>query len=574
MALNFMTTTLPATESWYRLAGGDGVFLFGTNRDEVYRTTDFLNYTKVDKKWSAYTAYVFYQNGRFFLVGTNGEFSTSPDGLTWTRRADLPGAVHQHAYGGGRFLAASTNANNVYISTDGITWTSQYLGSIKNLYGLSYGAGKFLWAVYDTATVEYSLDGTSWISTPIPITINNSTHIAYGNGKFVLIVSGQSTYCTSPDGIVWTTHTLPVVSTLAMTFTNGRFYLASSGINGYASDDGITWERLALPEEELWTEIAGDGTRVVFSAITSSIAAWAVTNTAPSVPSNIVIPSTIEGGRTAEIRWGSSTDADGNLSGYKLERSVNGGAWTQIYQGTALAYTDTITFGWADVTYRVKSFDLMGLESGYVTSQKRTVINNRAPTISGTNGSIGSFSAAWTAQTYTVNDADGDAVTVVETLDGVFWRGYTATNGATNTLTFTSAEWMQILNGTHTIRITATDAKGATAERVWTFTKVQNTVSLHLKTPLRADAMPLRCIINVLGVFPIGSTLKVEVCNNGNDAAPTWEDITAKVQTHQKHYFANTKKTATAWAVNVRVTLTRGSATGVCYIESVSGNFA
>lgn len=574
MAIDTMISTLPMTESWYRLAAGDGVFLLGTNRSEVYRTTDFVNYTLVDKKWSAYTALIFYQNGRFYAVGSNGEFSSSPDGLTWTRHADLPAVFSYQAYGNGRFLAVGNSAANVYSSTDGITWTGQSLGSVRRLYGLVYGAGKFLWAVSETATVEYSLDGKSWTATPIPITVNNSAYIAYGNGKFVLIVSGQSTYCTSPDGIVWTTHTLPIANANSLVFTNGRFYMSTYGINGYVSDDGVIWERIALHEELSWVNVAGDGTRVAFTALNTALAAWAVTNTAPSVPSNIVIPSTIEGGRTAEIRWGASTDADGNLSGYKLERSVNGGAWTQIYQGTALAYTDTITFGWADVTYRVKSFDLMGLESGYVTSQKRTVINNRAPTISGTNGSLGSFSAAWTAQTYTVNDADGDAVTVVETLDGVFWRGYTATNGATNTLTFTSAEWMQILNGTHTIRITATDAKGATAERVWTFTKAQNTVSMHLKTPLRADAMPLRCIINVLGAFPIGSTLKVEVCNNGNDAAPTWEDITAKVQTHQKHYFANTKKTATAWAVNVRVTLTRGSATGVCYIESVSGNFA
>lgn len=574
MALDFMISTLPATESWYRLAGGDGVFLFGTNRDEVYRTTDFVNYTKVDKKWSAYTAYVFYQSGRFFLVGTNGEFSTSPDGLTWTRHADLPGAIHQHAYGGGRFLAASTNANNVYISTDGITWTSQYLGSIKNLYGLSYGAGKFLWAVYNTATVEYSLDGKSWTATPIPITINNSANIAFGNGKFVLTVNGNTTYCTSPDGIVWTTHSLPFANATVLTFTNGRFYLGGYGMNGYVSEDGVTWERIALHEELSWTKIAGDGTRVAFSAINASIAAWAVTNSAPSVPGSLVVPSVIEGGRTAEIRWGAATDADGNLSGYKLERSVNGGSWTQIYQGTALSYADTITFGWVDVTYRVKSFDLLGLESGYVTSTKRTVINNRVPTISGTDGSLGTFSSAWTAPTYTVNDADGDTVTVVETLDGMFWHGYTATNGATNALTITSAEWMQILNGQHTIRITATDSKGAVAERVWNFTKAQNTVSLQLKTALRADAMPLRCIINVLGAFPTGSTLKVEVCNNGNDAAPTWEDVTSKAQTHQKHYFANTKKTAATWAVNVRVTLTRGSATGACYIESVSGNFA
>ena len=100
------------------------------------------------------------------------------------------------------------------------------------------------------------------------------------------------------------------------------------------------------------------------------------------------------------------------------------------------------------------------------------------------------------------------------------------------------------------------------------------TLTFTLSTPLPADSQPLRCIVTVLGAWPTGSTLKVEVCNNANDSAPTWEDITSKVLARQKHYFANSKKTAAAWAVNMRVTLTRGSASGDCYIESVSGNFA
>lgn len=76
------------------------------------------------------------------------------------------------------------------------------------------------------------------------------------------------------------------------------------------------------------------------------------------------------------------------------------------------------------------------------------------------------------------------------------------------------------------------------------------------------------------GDFPAGCTLQVWICNNGNDASPTWEDITQKARTGQKHYFTNQTKTAAAWGVKVKAKLLRGSATETCYIQSIGGNFA
>ena len=74
--------------------------------------------------------------------------------------------------------------------------------------------------------------------------------------------------------------------------------------------------------------------------------------------------------------------------------------------------------------------------------------------------------------------------------------------------------------------------------------------------------------------IPAGAKFTVEVCNNGNDASPTWEDITQKARTGQKHYFTNKTKTAAAWGVKVKAKLLRGSATETCYIQSIGGNFA
>ena len=82
------------------------------------------------------------------------------------------------------------------------------------------------------------------------------------------------------------------------------------------------------------------------------------TNTAPSTPGSISVPSSIMGGTNISISWAKSSDAESNLAGYKVERSTNGGSsWSQIYQGTATSTTNNVAFGTASVMYRVKAYD-------------------------------------------------------------------------------------------------------------------------------------------------------------------------------------------------------------------------
>jgi hypothetical protein len=295
-----------------------------------------------------------------------------------------------------------------------------------------------------------------------------------------------------------------------------------------------------------------------------------VYNAAPTAPSTITVPTTINGGTNIDISWSVGADADANLAGYILERSVNGGGWSQIYNGALRQFTDAITFGWTSVAYRVKTYDAYNAQSGYTTSAIRTVVNNTAPTITGSDGNLGGFSATFTAQNYTVNDAQGGTVAVVERVDGVVKRSYNATLGAAASFSFTAAEWQQILNGQHTITITATDSLGLSTVRTWTFTKTVNTLTLTIN-PLPADEMPDRCVVAAVGYFPTGSTLKIEVCNNANDASPKWEDVSDKQG--KKHFFTNTAKTAASWAFGLRCTLTRGTATSTAWLDYIAINY-
>lgn len=162
----------------------------------------------------------------------------------------------------------------------------------------------------------------------------------------------------------------------------------------------------------------------------------------------------------------------------------------------------------------------------------------------------------------------------MEKLDTTTLRTYTATLGDTNELEITADQWLKLLNGDHALTITATDAKNESTVRTLSFDKAMHSVEFEQTVAMAADDMPTKALVNIQGSFPTGSTLQVWICNNGNDAEPTWEDITTKALTSQKHFFTNQTKTAASWGVKIKVKLLRGSAEGDCYIQSVGGNFA
>lgn len=295
-----------------------------------------------------------------------------------------------------------------------------------------------------------------------------------------------------------------------------------------------------------------------------------VWNSAPPKPGTISTP-TIYGGKSNSISWAKVTDPDGDAVTYQLECSVNGGGYTQIYKGTALNYNHLVTFGTSNVTYRVKAIDSLGESSAYTTSATLMVVNNNAPVISGTDGNLGVKNAGFTG-TYTITDANNNAVTVTEAIDGVQMRSLVATLGTPITFGVTENTWLALPNGSHTLTIRATDGID-TSVRTYTFTKLVDSFTIQNSTPWASSTMPSRIMLVITRNIPSASTFKVEVCNNGNDASPTWEDCTDAVRSGLVHVFTNTTKTASNWGVLVRVTVARNGATGACYISAIGGNF-
>ena len=364
---------------------------------------------------------------------------------------------------------------------------------------------------------------------------------------------------------------------------------AESNLAGYkverSTNGGISWSQIYQGTATSTTNNVAFGTTSVMyrvkaydtegleSGWRTSSQVTVVNNNAPSAPPSIAVPNDVKGGSTLVISWTAASDSDGNLSGYILERSTDGGSsYTQVYKGNALTYTDTITKGWSTVMYRVKAYDSYNAQSGYTTSTKRTVDNNTAPTITTSSAAnLGTKSSGFTTS-YSVDDKDaGDTLTVTEKLDGTTKRTYTATRKTTNSFAVTGEYFQKITNGSHTMTVTVTDGK-ATVTKTFTFTKAVTAASITLAKPMEADAQITLCAITVGGLIPADAVFKVEVTNNGKDSSPVWEDATTEARNGRNHLFTN-QTAANGFAFNFRVTAERGASGESGYIASIQGGF-
>lgn len=102
-------------------------------------------------------------------------------------------------------------------------------------------------------------------------------------------------------------------------------------------------------------------------------------SSAPTAPPWIDVGDRILAGKEVEVTWGTASDVNGDLAGYAMERSANGGAWQLVYKGSLRAFTDTAALDWQTVQYRVQAYDAEGSGSGYISTAKMTVIHNSPP---------------------------------------------------------------------------------------------------------------------------------------------------------------------------------------------------
>lgn len=301
-------------------------------------------------------------------------------------------------------------------------------------------------------------------------------------------------------------------------------------------------------------------------------------NTPPTKPSYIRSnTSNILGGNTAIISWGTSSDPDGDPIKYILQRRVNNGSWSTITSNLkTTSYTDSITFGWNTVQYRVAAYDndIPTDNNSYTLSSVYSITNNTPPTISGSDKDLGTFSNTGTTIAYTVKDNENNAVTVNISIDGKSLSNTSVALGKEYKINLTGEAWITLNNGRHSVKIEATDSQGASATRTYTFIKSVTKMTFMNKVPYASTNMPGRAKIYVNRQIPTNAIFKVYACNNAFDANPTWEDVTSSVTNNLVYMFTNKTKTATDWGVKIKVVVDRNNTAGECYISEVGGNFA
>ena len=299
-----------------------------------------------------------------------------------------------------------------------------------------------------------------------------------------------------------------------------------------------------------------------------------VNNRAPAAPPSISVPLSPAGGDKLTVTWTASTDVDGNLEGYELERQWDGsGAFTRIYKGAALSYQDSIPKGeHTSVVYRVRAYDSFTSYSSYTTSPSRTIDNNTAPVIAcDLSGDLGEKSEGFTIP-YTVSDAERQEVTVTERVGDLVKRTYKATLNEQATFEITGEYFQKILNGAQTVQIVATDSAGKSSTLQLTFTKAVHRAVITLSEPLAVEKQITVAVLAITGKIPVDAECTVEMTNNGNDPEPNWEDATADVKAGRNHPFRNKTQT-NGWAFNFRVTVERGESGEDGYITAIQGGF-
>lgn len=199
-----------------------------TSQFYAYCSTDGVTWTKhsIGSKNSSSTTYsiygVAYGNGRFVTVTRGGYTYYSADGETWTAGETLSeldtnivtGFESKH----GRFVI--TDGSKSYTSSDGSTWSDPASIDIGSVFGFAYSNGYFIALTGSTSTTNMyvSTNGISWSQMNAPDT--SLDVIVAGDDKFVVF----DTYAYSLDMV---THEAPIESVLENLY---RSYLLQNNL--------------------------------------------------------------------------------------------------------------------------------------------------------------------------------------------------------------------------------------------------------------------------------------------------------------------------------------------------------
>jgi hypothetical protein len=235
-----------------------------------------------------------------------------------------------------------------------------------------------------------------------------------------------------------------------------------------------------------------------------------------------------------------------------------GGAFTLPITGTTW---DNLSLGAHTVTITLT--DVSGAASVRTLTFAKTNVAPTAPVVTGLAAGrrlAASGSVAFNAST----DADGDALsyTLQFAGDAAFSANLQTFSGSGSPISFSGIP----VNTNRYVRVVASDGKAATPGAA-VQVKIGNTLEFK-SNPVNRATMPVSCRVMTDWTVAEGAAYTLYVCNNANDAAPTWENCTPEFNAGAAHAFTNSSKTNSSWAVGLRAVISAGTATGTIEVRA------
>lgn len=310
-----------------------------------------------------------------------------------------------------------------------------------------------------------------------------------------------------------------------------------------------------------------------------------INNVPPSAPSYIVSVGTYMNEQIS-VSWGNATDEDGNLSGYKLYRSVDDGDYTLVSSTSSNVFRETAG-EWTTVKYKVYAFDSYGALSSdcketTLTLRKRVTMNvfnnpeeeNDIEDWGCYEVYAGEEETGKRLRLVLEDTAEEESYIADIVLDNeILLESRTGVTVGEIIFNISKETWQSILNGEHEIDYTVRNAAGDTFEDYVYFEKYTYGAEIGLKSPVTIDSEEpvTKFLLNIKGDLSEDVSLTVKVTNNANDTEPVWQSVPLEsVNTNKFVAFDNTT-VKNGNAFNFIVTA-EGVGDG-SYISSISGMF-
>ncbi len=247
----------PGTETFDQLMFGNGWFVgCDVGGSKIWRSPDGTNWTSSSLFVNPLNCLCF-ANGKFFEVGGTGVQSlyVSTDGLNWSSSINAgTNVIQKIAYGNGRYVGINnSNATAIFsefrVSADGTNWGAATRVTNTAVQDVIFLSNRFL-ALDLAGGIMRSTDGTNWTE-DLHSELFGQSRLDF-DGKTYVAVGPIGNIVTSPDSTNWTLRTVgPLDTLLGISYVNNTF-IATGGnqIENLSqpstivtSKDGRTWIR-------------------------------------------------------------------------------------------------------------------------------------------------------------------------------------------------------------------------------------------------------------------------------------------------------------------------------------------